>query len=106
MRILVAAAFTVRSTYHSAKVKIPGKLFLGRDMILPINHIENFRYIRQRKQAQIEKYFIRKNSTIIDHNYIVGDRVMIRKYADFQYETSFKGPFEIFQTWTNRSVTL
>ena len=51
MGILAIAAFVVRSTYHRTKHKSPGQLFFGRDMILPIEHIGNWRYIRQRKQS-------------------------------------------------------
>ena len=90
MRILVASDFTVRSTYHSANVKSPGKLVLGRDMILPIHHIENFRCIRQRKQAQIEKYIIRKKPTRIDYDYRFGDQVMIGRKQRLNKKTHSK----------------
>ena len=49
--ILAAEAFAVRSTYHMTKGKISGQLLFGRDMILPINHMADWRYIRQRKQV-------------------------------------------------------
>ena len=62
--------------------------------------------IHQRKQAKIEKYVIRKKSTRIDHNYRVGDQVMIKIKTEFKYETPFKGLYEIVQMWTNGSVTL
>ena len=55
MGILAAEAFSVRSTYHRTKQKIPGQLGFRRDMILPIDHIANCRYMRQRKKSQIEK---------------------------------------------------
>ena len=68
MGILVAAAFAVRSTYHKTKGKIPGKLVFGRDMILPMNNVADWRYIRQRKQTQIYNYVIREKTTRIDHD--------------------------------------
>ena len=49
----------------------------SQDVVLPINHIADSRYIRHRKQEQIEKYVIRKNSTRIEYDYIVGDKVVI-----------------------------
>ena len=70
-------------------------------MILPSNHIANWRLIRHRKQAQIDKDVIRENSTIVEHDYIIGDWVMVREKEDFTYETPFKGLYEIVQTWTN-----
>ena len=54
MGILVAAAFVVHSMYHRTKGKIPGQLVFDQDMILPINHIADWKYICHRKQAKIE----------------------------------------------------
>ena len=75
-------------------------------MILPINNLKNWRLIRQRKQVQIEKDVIHENSTRIDHNSIVGYQVVVRGDNDFKYEIPFTGPYENFQTWTNRTVTI
>ena len=79
MGILVAAAFAVRATYQQTKQKCPVQLVFGQDMILPINHLDNWRLIRQRKQAQIDKDIIRKISTRVDHDYRLGDWVMVIK---------------------------
>ena len=62
--------------------------------------------MRQRKQAQIEKYVIRENTTRIHYNYRVGDQSTTIKKSAYKYKTLFKGPYEKFQTLTNRTVTL
>ena len=62
--------------------------------------------MRQQKQAEIEKYIIHKNSTIIDYNYNVGDKVLVRINQAYKYETPFQGPYEIIQMWTNITVTI
>ena len=49
MVILVVTAFSVQSAYHRIKDKSPGQLMFGRDMILPIKHVADWRYIRQRR---------------------------------------------------------
>ena len=67
--ILTAEAFTVRSTYHRTKEKSLGSLIFIGDMILLINHVAYWRYIRQHKQPQINKDVNRENTTIIDNNY-------------------------------------
>ena len=54
---------------------------------------------------KIEIVIIHENSTKIDYDYRVGDKVMIGK-KKFKYETPFKFPYENFQTWTNGTVTL
>ena len=78
MGILATHYFTIRSTYHRNKGKITGQLLFGRDMIPPINHMADCKYICQSKEAQIEKYLIRKKSNIFDYDYRFGDQVMIR----------------------------
>ena len=50
MVILMASDFVVQRTFHHTKQKSLCQLVLGRDMILPMSHIENLRYIRQHKQ--------------------------------------------------------
>ena len=75
-------------------------------MIPPVNHIENWRYMRQQKQTQIEIYVIRENSTRIDHNYNIGDKLLFRINQAYKYETPFQGPYEIFHMWMNRAFTI
>ena len=55
MGILAAEAFAVQSTRNRTKNKIPGKIVFCRDMILPINHVADWRYIHHYKQTQIDK---------------------------------------------------
>ena len=75
-------------------------------MILPIRYLANWILIRQLKQAQIVKDVINENSPRSNHDYIIGDWLMVRGKKDFKYETTFKGSYEIVQTWKNRSVTI
>ena len=75
-------------------------------MILPITHIENWRYIRQSKQTHIDNDVIRENAKRIDHDYRVGDQVMTLTKSAYKYETPYRGPYKIVQTWTNRTITL
>ena len=66
MEILAAAAFVVKLMYHSTKDKRPGQMVLARYIILPINPLTYWINICQRKQAQLDKYIIRKNSIRIN----------------------------------------
>ena len=43
---------------------------------------------------------------IVDHDYKVGDKVMLTNNASFKYETQYNGPFLIMQCWNNGTVTL
>ena len=84
MVILAAAAFAVRSKYHMKKVKSPGQLFYGRDMKLPINNVDNWSYMRQRIQAQIDQDVICENTTTIDRYYRVGDKFMTKTKSAYK----------------------
>ena len=104
--ILSAAAFAVRSTYHTTLQKSPGQLVFGRDMILNIKHTANWEYIRQRKQALIEKNNKAENSKRKPHTYNVGDQVMLRKGSENKYEQPYSGPHPILQVFMNGTVRL
>ena len=106
MAILAAAAFAVQSTYHRTKEKSPGQLVFGRDMILPINCVADWRYIRQQKKSQIDKDITCENTTITDNDYRVVDEVMKKTKSVYIYETLFKVPYGIVHTWKNGTITL
>ena len=97
---------SVRSTYHTNKGKSTCQIVFGRDMILPINHLADWRYIHQIKKAQIDKYVIRENTTGINRNYRVGNKLMTITKSSYKYKTLFRGPYENFHTRTNGTFTL
>ena len=91
MGILNRSAFAVQSTYHRKKGKSPGQLVFGRAMILPIDHIVNWRYMLQRKQAQPEKGVIRVNSIRINYDFNIGYKIIVRRNQVYKYKTAFQG---------------
>ena len=62
--------------------------------------------ICQQKQAQINKYNIRKNIHRFDYDYKVEDKVMLAYHTAYKYETLYTGPFLITQCFTNGTVKL
>ena len=88
--ILAAVASKVCFTCHRTKGKSPSHLVFGRDMILPINHAADWRYICQRKQAQINKDAIHENTTIINHYYRLGDKVTTKTKSEYNHKTRSK----------------
>lgn len=50
---LVAAAFAIRSTFHTTLGATPAQLVFGRDMILPIRFQADWTAIQQRRQQKI-----------------------------------------------------
>ena len=87
-------------------IRVQANYFFGWDMILKIKNVVDWRYIRQNKQVQVEKYFIHENSTRIDYDYRVGDRLILSTKTAYKFETSYKGPYKIVQAWKNGTVTL
>ena len=63
MDILAAADFAVYYAYPRVEGEIPGQIFFRQDMILPIAHVANWKYIRQRKQVYMDHYVIHEIST-------------------------------------------
>ena len=55
----------------------PGQLKFGCDMIILIKHTVYWELIPQKKQAKINKENIRKNRNRVDHDYKVGDKLML-----------------------------
>ena len=52
-------------------------MVFDQDIILPIKHVVDWRYIRQCMQEKLEKDVIHENSTRINYNYMVGYQVML-----------------------------
>ena len=104
--VLSAAAYGIRSTYHTTLKASPGQLVFGRDMIFNIRHVADWRAIQQRKQQVIDKNNRRENSTRIEHHYQIGDEVIMRNKSANKYESPNIGPFEIVRVHNNGTVTL
>ena len=75
-------------------------------MIILIKHMVDWEIILQQKQDKINKDKIRKNRHRVDHNYKVGDNVMLSKHTEYKYKTTYTSPFVIKQCLTNGMVNL
>ena len=60
----------------------PGQLVFSRGMITPIKHEVDWELTRHQKQTQINKDNIRKNRKWVEHDYKVGDKVMLNNNAE------------------------
>ena len=89
MGILAAADFAAQCTYYRTKENPPGQLVFGRDMITPINHVADWRYTCQRKKTQINKDVDCENTTRIDYDYRVGDKITTKMRSAYKYETKW-----------------
>ena len=76
--VLAAAAFAVRSTYHTTLKKMPGQLVFGHDMIFNIQHVANWEFIRKNKQQCIDKNNIAENAKCMAYLYKKDDQVLLK----------------------------
>jgi hypothetical protein len=104
--ILSAAAFAVRSTFHTSLQSTPGKLVFVRDEIFNTQYIANWEFIKQRKQKIINLNNEKENSKRVQHVYQVGNKVLLHRGTENNYESLYHGPFVIMQVNENGTVCL
>ena len=104
--IIAASEFSILYNFHPINKKSDVHLLLGRDTIVPIEHVANWKLIYQRKQTLIDKNTDKENSTRINHHFQVDDQVLIRNNQANKYETPYNRLYTIIQTRTNGTATL
>ena len=85
--------FAVRATYHTTLQASPIHLVFGQYAILNINHVADWEHIRQRKQLWIDHNNKRKNMCRNNHQYKVGDKILVKQKKNSKHELEFMGPF-------------
>ena len=104
---ITAAAFAIRSTYHTTLEATPAQLVFGRDMILPITFKANWDMIRRKRQLAIDKNNELENRNRVRHEYKVGDKVLYKKHGILcKLSTPRRGPYEITHVYNNGNVRI
>ena len=62
--------------------------------------------MRHKKQTQINKDNIRKNTNRFDHDYKVRDKLIINKHTAYKYETPHTCPFVVTRCSNNGMINL
>lgn len=105
--ILSSVAWAIRSSYHSILKATPGQIVFGRDMVFNMNKAVDWQLMQKQKQDQILRDNIRENLKRVDHDYKVGDKVMlVRKGIVRKLSRKKKGPYTIARVHTNGTVTI
>ena len=102
---LAAAAFAIRSTYHTTLKASPAQLVFQRDMLLPLQFKADWARIREQKQAQTDRNHRNENKSRIPHEYKKGDKVLVtimRKHT--KLATPQEWPYEIVSVNANGTV--
>ena len=104
---LTACAYAIRSTFNTTYQASPGQLVFGQDMVLPIKFKADWVAITQHKQEIINKSNCEENKKRIQHEYNVGDKVLLSKPGTLQkMSTPRKGPYTIERVFSNGTVLL
>jgi len=103
---LSAAAFAIRSTYHTTLMGTPGQLVFGRDMIFNIQHVADWKKIKLNKQRIIKKNNQNENNKRIAYEYKVGDKILYENTLARKMEPPRTGPYKIIEIHNNGTVTI
>ena len=87
--ILAATMFSVRATYHTTMKASPMQLVFGRDAILNIKHVANWKHITQQKQKRINANNKKENKSRVSHQYMVGDQVLIKARKNTKHDQEY-----------------
>ena len=87
--------FAFRASYHTTLQAYLMQIVFGRDAILNIKHIADWEHILQRKQLRINHNNKRENMRRNNHQYKVGDKILVKRKKDSKHELEFMGPFPI-----------
>lgn len=88
---------------HTMQISL-GAIVFNMDMLIEISLIANKHASQGRRQQPIEKNLHRANKRRINHNYQVGDRVMIVDYDPRKFDSKQHAPYPIVRIFTNGTV--
>ena len=104
---LTACAYAIRCAYHTTLKATPGQLVFGRDMILPIKFRADWALIARQKQEVIDKSNKRENLKRKEHEYKVGDNILLQNTGILRkVATPYSGPYQIQRVFTNGTVMI
>ena len=104
--ILSAVSWAIRSMYHTTLQATPGQLVFGRDMILNLHHIANWKSIQARKQDIINKNLWKENDKRINYDYAVGDKILLARQDASKVERPYDGPYKVVRVHTNGTIMI
>ena len=103
--ILASTMFSLRATVHTTTQHTPTQLVFNRDSILNVPIEANWKLIKQRKQALINKGNERENKLRKDHTYNIGDKVLLKNAWPTKFnQDAFLGPYVITAVRNNGTV--
>ena len=98
--------FAVRATYHTALQASPMQLVFGHDAILNVKHVTDWEHINEHKQRTSRMNYNnkRENAKRLDHNYEVGDQVLVKNRKHSKHEQEYIGPYKVAHVNNNGTI--
>jgi hypothetical protein len=105
---LSSDVYARRSTFHTSIKATPGKVVFGRDMVLPIKIMADWWAIEQQCQKEMARNNRRENASRINHDYKVGDKVLLKKPGKHlrKLEAPRTGPHTVTAIYTNGTLRI
>jgi hypothetical protein len=100
------AAWAICSTYHTTLKASPGAAIFGRDMLFDIPFIADWQKIGEHRQRLTDLKNAHENEDIIDYDYKIGQKVLLRKEGILRNAESrwHKKPWLIISVHTNQTI--
>ena len=102
--ILAASMFAVHATYHTTLQASPMQLLFGRYDILNIKQVADWEHILQCKKLQINNNNKCKNMRWNNHQYKVGNKILVKRKKNSKHKLEFMGSTSITQINENGTV--
>ncbi len=105
---LADAAWTINSTHHTVLKASPGAAIFGQDMLFDILFIADWKIIGEHRQRLTDLNTARENEGRIDHDYKVGQKIIVRnKGIPCKAQSIWqKDPWTIMTVHTNGTITI
>jgi transposase InsO family protein len=100
------AMYATRAAVHGSLQATPGSLAFGRDMILDIPLIADFRALQEQRQLLIDQRLVEANRKRFSHDYQVGDQVLKLAYKPSKLQSRTEGPYRIETVHQNGTLTI
>ena len=105
--VFAAIACGICSAIHTTTRATPMQLVFGRDAILNVPHIANWKYIQSRKQAEINRNHLNENRKRKTHTHQLNECVLVKNdWTSKCGTTACKGPCPIIKINDNGAVQL
>ena len=108
-RALQVVAWSIRFIINSTTIHTPGQLAYGRDIIMQAKVLVDWEKVTRNKKVVANRGLVSENKKRINHDYRVGDYVMIkldRTEQKRKLNAPYTGPYRLLKKYNNGTVKI